>query len=186
MDETKRVDPIAGEIVHVYDGIEEADNALPTWWVAVFIGSIVFGALYWLAVERLHVVKSPSEEHALAVAERAKRSGQVSADELLAASHSPERVEKGRLAFTTNCAACHGARAEGGIGPNLTDENWLHGGSPLQIFTTIRDGVPAKGMPTWDAVLGAENVKSVAAYVLTLRNTRVPGKAPEGDVYADK
>jgi cytochrome c oxidase cbb3-type subunit III len=184
MSEIKRRDAIAGDIVHEYDDIEEADNALPTWWVVVFIVSTVFAAAYWLAVEQFHLVATPHEAHAAIQAERSARTGEVSEAELLTASQSATAIVAGKQAFTTNCVACHGAKAEGTIGPNLTDPNWLHGGAPGQIFSTIRDGVPAKGMPSWGAILGQDAVKTLAAYVLTLRGTNVPGKAPQGDVYS--
>jgi cytochrome c oxidase cbb3-type subunit III len=161
MSEVKRTDDIAGDIVHEYDGIEEADNALPTWWIAVFVGSVVFATTYWL-----------------------KLTGQVGEDELVSASQSSSLVASGKQAFMTNCVACHGPNAEGKIGPNLTDSNWLHGGAAAQIFGTIRDGVPAKGMPGWGPILGQDAIKSIAAYVLTLRNTNVPGKPPEGAAYS--
>jgi cytochrome c oxidase cbb3-type subunit 3 len=183
MTEAKRQDAIAGEIVHEYDGIEEADNALPMWWVMVFVGTMVFAATYWLMVQEFHLVPTPSEEHAVLMAERAARTGQISDEELLSASQSSSAIAAGKQAFTTNCVACHGPKAEGNIGPNLTDPNWIHGGAPAQIFSTIRDGVPAKGMPSWGAILGHDAVKSLAAYVLTLRGTNVPGKPPQGDVY---
>jgi cytochrome c oxidase cbb3-type subunit III len=184
MAEVKKRDAIAGDIVHEYDGIEEADNALPTWWVIVFIGSMVFAAIYWLMVQEFHLVPTPHEALAVVQAERSARTGQVSEQELLSASQSSSAVAAGKLAFTTNCVACHGAKAEGNIGPNLTDPNWLHGGAPAQIFSSIRDGVPAKGMPSWGAILGQDAVKALAAYVLTLRGTNVVGKAPQGDVYS--
>jgi cytochrome c oxidase cbb3-type subunit III len=184
MDEIKRVDPMAGEIVHEYDGIEEADNALPTWWVLGFIATIVFAAGYWLVVERLHATPTPAEALVLAEAARARNAGDISDADLQAASHDPALVSQGKLAFATHCAACHGARAEGNIGPNLTDEQWLNGGAPAQVFATIKDGVPAKGMPTWGPLLGAAAVRSITAYVLTVRNSHVPGKPPQGDVYA--
>ena len=180
MADIKRTDAIAGEIVHVYDGIEEADNALPIWWVVVFVGTMVFAAIYWLMVEEFHAVPTPAESLALVQAERAQRTGQVGEDELLAAAGSDTQVAAGKLAFATNCVVCHGEKAEGKIGPNLTDSAWLHGGTPAEIFATIRDGVPAKGMPSWGPMLGTDAVKKVSAYVLTVRGSNVPGKAPEG------
>jgi cytochrome c oxidase cbb3-type subunit 3 len=183
MAEIKRTDAIAGDIVHEYDGIEEADNALPIWWVAVFIGTVVFGATYWVMIQEFHAQPTPAEALAIVQAERSARTGQVSDDELVSASQTAGLVAAGKQAFTTNCVACHGAKAEGNIGPNLTDPNWIHGGKPSQIFSTIRDGVPAKGMPSWGAILGQDAVKSLAAYVVTLRGTNMPGKAPQGDLY---
>ena len=70
----------------------------------------------------------------------------------------------------------------GNIGPNLTDAYWIHGSKPIDIFHTVIDGVPAKGMPTWGPQLGDDRIESVVAYVLSIRDTNVPaGKAPQGD-----
>jgi cytochrome c oxidase cbb3-type subunit 3 len=184
MAEGKRTDAIQGEILHEYDGIEEADNELPMWWVAVFLGTIVFGGAYYMVYEKYHVRPSPTEELALITAERAKTTGDYSDAVLLAFAKDQKAVAAGRLTYNTNCVACHGAKLEGTIGPNLTDSHWLHGGAPSNIFTTVRDGVPAKGMPTWGTILGPQGVRDVAAYVLTLRNTQVPGKTPQGDLYS--
>jgi cytochrome c oxidase cbb3-type subunit 3 len=91
-------------------------------------------------------------------------------------------VGQGQQVFVSTCAACHRADGGGNVGPNLTDDFWLHGGAPDQIFKTITAGVPAKGMPSWGPQLGASKVKAVTAYVLTLRGTNVAGgKAPQGD-----
>ena len=180
MSDSKRTDAIAGDIVHVYDGIEEADNALPVWWVVLFIGTLVFAATYWLMVEEFHLTPTPAEALALVQSERAERTGTVSEEELLSASQNQAAVSAGKQVFVTNCVVCHGANAEGNIGPNLTDGAWLHGGAPANIFGTIRDGVAAKGMPAWGPVLGGDTVKKLTAYVLSVRGTNVPGKAPQG------
>jgi cytochrome c oxidase cbb3-type subunit III len=186
MTEIKRRDEIAGDIVHVYDGIEEADNELPAWWVAVFVGSIVFAGAYWLMYEEYHAEPSAA---ALLIAEEdhIKRSaGAVTDEDLDIASKQASFVVEGKAAFVTNCVVCHGEKGEGKIGVNLTDNRWLHGGAPMSIYGTIRDGVPAKGMPSWGAILGPEKVKQLAAFVLTLRNTNVPGKEPQGEPWTAK
>jgi len=184
MAEGKRIDAIQGEIVHEYDGIEEADNELPKWWVAVFLGSIVFGGAYYLVYEKFHVQPSPTQELAAVMAERSNSGGELSDAQLLAVAKEQTAVGAGKVAYTANCVACHGTKLEGNIGPNLTDSHWLHGGAPTHILTTIRDGVPAKGMPTWGAILGPQGVRDVTAYLLTLRNTQVPGKVPQGEIYS--
>lgn len=184
MAEEKRIDAIQGEILHVYDGIEEADNELPKWWVAVFLGTVLFGAVYYLVYEKFHVQPSPTEELAAVMAERSKSGGELSDAELLVLAKDQKVVGAGKLAYTTNCVACHGTKLEGSIGPNLTDSHWLHGGAPTSILATIRDGVPAKGMPTWGAILGPQGVRDLTAYVLTLRNAQVPGKVPQGEIYS--
>lgn len=183
MAEIKRTDAIQGDIVHEYDGIEEADNELPKWWVAVFIGTVVWGGAYYFVYEKYHVQPSPAEELAAVVAERSKHTTDYGDADLLAIAKDTSALRAGQLAFTTNCVACHGAKAEGTIGPNLTDASWLHGGNPSKIFATIRDGVPAKGMPTWGAILGNIGVRDVAAYVVSLRNSNVPGKPAQGEPY---
>jgi cytochrome c oxidase cbb3-type subunit 3 len=186
MAEVKRTDPIAGDVVHEYDGIEEADNELPIWWVSVFLGSIVFACVYWLVYAEYHSMPSPSEELVAELAQRqiAQQNAVVGDDELLAKAKDASAAEAGRQVFATTCVACHGPNGEGNIGPNLTDTQWLHGGAPSAIFITIRDGVPSKGMPTWGPMLGKDKVEQVAAYLLTLRNRNLPGKAPQGDVYS--
>jgi len=183
MAEIKRTDAIQGDIVHEYDGIEEADNELPKWWVAVFLGTIVWSGVYYFVYEKYHVQPSPSEELAALVAERARHVTTFSDDDLLAIAKDSAVVSAGKQAYAANCVACHGAKAEGSIGPNLTDQAWLHGGNPSKIFATIRDGVPAKGMPTWGAILGNVTVRDVAAYVVTLRGSNVPGKPAQGEPY---
>jgi cytochrome c oxidase cbb3-type subunit 3 len=100
----------------------------------------------------------------------------------MAAVDSPAK-ELGAQAFVSNCVACHEAKGQGKIGPNLTDATWLHGGDPVSIFKTIRDGAPAKGMPAWGPVLGRGGVTQLTAFVLSLRDTNIPGKAAEGTPY---
>jgi cytochrome c oxidase cbb3-type subunit 3 len=96
-------------------------------------------------------------------------------------------VQEGAAVFATTCAACHAPTGGGNIGPNLTDEYWLHGGAPEEIYKSIRDGFPTKGMPAWGAQLGERRVRAVTAYVLSIRNTHAPGgKPPQGDEYATR
>lgn len=180
MSEPLRHDPIQGQIIHVYDGIEEADNALPLWWLATFFFFIVFGFVY------IRIAPSTSEEYATELAAQLMNGGgEVNDDMLVALTRDSATVESGQQTFQTNCVVCHGAQAQGDIGPNLTDDRWLHGGAPMSVFATVRDGVGARGMPQWGPVLGDRALKSVVAYVLTLRNTNVSGRAPEGEVYTE-
>jgi cytochrome c oxidase cbb3-type subunit 3 len=186
MSEVKgRTDAIAGQIVHEYDGIEEADNQLPLWWVAGFLGTIAFALAYWLGYEVLQARPSPRQEYAVqAEALRAQRAAEaaaapeVSAESLTALAVDPTTVAAGAAVFKQQCVPCHGERAEGKIGPNLTDKSWIHGGSPLAIHKTITTGVAVKGMPAWGPVLGPKAVREVTAFVLSLRNTEVSGGKP--------
>jgi cytochrome c oxidase cbb3-type subunit 3 len=184
MSEGRRTDEIQGEIVHVYDGIEEADNQLPLWWLFTFYAAIVFAAFYWFHYHEFEVSQSPAEAYAAEVASRANRGGVVSAEMLDALARSSAEVSEGRTIFVAQCAVCHGSRGEGNIGPNLTDDAWIHGGSSMQIHSTIADGVMDKGMPAWGASLGPEAVRRATAFVLSLRNTNVPGKPAQGTPFA--
>lgn len=183
MRNSEKHDPIQGAIIHEYDGIQEADNQLPRWWLWTLYAAIVFSVGYWFYYEEFKAGPGPTQAY---YAERARQAEQAGTDpsdaELLAAVESP-LLGLGKSAFAANCVACHEASGQGKIGPNLTDAAWLHGGAPLDIFKSIRDGVPARGMPSWGIVLGRAGVTQVTAFVLSLRDRNVPGKAPEGQVY---
>jgi cytochrome c oxidase cbb3-type subunit 3 len=181
MSEVKRHDPIQGDIVHEYDGIEEADNALPKWWLATFFGAIAFGIVYWLAGESFHTMPTLADAYSEEMAARLGAGGEMTDEALATLSEDDATVALGRRTFEANCVACHGDHAQGNIGPNLTDDHWIHGGAPTSIYGTVRDGVSTRGMPTWGPVLGDHGVQSVVAYVLSIRNTNVPGRPPEGD-----
>jgi mono/diheme cytochrome c family protein len=87
----------------------------------------------------------------------------------------------GKQVYDTQCVSCHGSRGEGGIGPNLTDDHWIHGNDMQSVLRTIFKGVPAKGMIAWEKTLKTAQIENVASYILVrLQNTNVPGKAPEG------
>jgi len=93
-------------------------------------------------------------------------------------------LSAGKSVFIANCVACHGANGEGLIGPNMTDQYWIHGGNVNDLIRTINIGVPAKGMIPWDKTLSAEQIHQVASYILTLQGTNPPNaKAPEGTLY---
>ena len=176
----KRTDAIQGEILHVYDGIEEADNELPTWWLWTFYGAIAFAVVYWFAYHELEALPLPREEYAAALQAQAA-GGEVTEELLTAMASNPDAVAAGEEIFQQNCAVCHKERGEGNIGPNLTDAYWLHGGAPTDIYRTIHDGVLQAGMPAWGQTLGAEAVQKVTAFVLSIRDTNVPGKEPQGE-----
>ncbi len=93
-----------------------------------------------------------------------------------------ESLDKGKAIFTTNCASCHGMAGEGGIGPNLTDDYWIHGNGDINgIVDVIQNGVPAKGMIAWKNFLPADQILQVGSYVLTLHGTNPPNaKEPQG------
>ncbi len=172
-----------------HDGIEELDNVLPRWWVQILWGTVIFAACYWLWFHVFKAGELPVDVYrreklaaAKAEDERLKAEGELTADKLVQMAATATVISEGKTIFTSTCAPCHRADGGGQVGPNLTDEYWLHGGKPLQIVATIREGFLPKGMPAWGPQLGEKRVREVAAYVLTLRNTHVAGgKAPQGD-----
>ena len=99
---------------------------------------------------------------------------------LLAMASDPVVVAEGKELFVTICVSCHGAEGQGIVGPNLTDEVWLHGGSPMEIHTSISKGSPDKGMAPMENLLGPRKVRQLTAYVLSLKGKNVPGRPPEG------
>ena len=172
-------------VVHTYDDdIHEQDNRLPLWWQYTLYGAVLFAVAYWIGEHKLGAWLSRRDAFDQEMVARLPDKGEqhVTPQLLVAMSRTPKVVETGRQVFATTCAPCHRADGGGNIGPNLTDEYWIHGGKPENIYGCVHDGVPAKGMPTWEPLLGEEKVDSVVAYVLTIRNTNVPGgKAPQGE-----
>lgn len=181
MAEPIRTDAIQGDVVHIYDGIEEADNRLPRWWLATFFGAIGFAAAYWFVFHLFAIGAHPLAAYTEARLAAMDRGGPVTDDELVALAADRQMVAEGRARFASTCATCHGADAEGKIGPNLTDDHWLHGGAPTEIYATIAGGVDGKGMQPWKPTLGAGGCKQVAAYLLSIRGTARPGRPPEGE-----
>ena len=170
-------------VIHECDGIKEYDNRLPNWWLYTLYGAIVFAVVYWFQYHVFRASDLPGASYAKEMAaEKAREEATpVSVEALVTASKDNSAVATGKDVFGQNCAACHGANGAGNIGPNLTDAYWLHGGAPDRVFKTIYEGVPAKGMPAWKGPLGKERIQSVVGYLLTIQNTNVAGKGPEGD-----
>jgi cytochrome c oxidase cbb3-type subunit III len=147
------------------DGIEEYDNPLPDWWLGLFWFTIIWAVAYTL---HYHFIADRSQEKALAAEIAAAdvrwpTSGGSSGEFIV----TTELADAGRGVYQTNCLACHGANMEGGIGPSLTDGQWIHGGSATEVLHTVTEGVPAKGMPAWGPILGPERVRQVTAYIMT-------------------
>ena len=172
---------------HSYDGIQEYDNPMPRWWVITFWATIIFSILYALNVPGIGNGKGRVADYEADVARAnaarlaAEPSGAPTPEALAALVTDPAAIAGGKQVFTTYCAACHRADGGGQIGPNLTDDSWIHGGTLPEIRTTVHDGVLAKGMPEWGKVLKPEQVNSVSAYVKSLIGTNPSNpKPPEG------
>jgi cytochrome c oxidase cbb3-type subunit 3 len=176
---------------HNYDGIQEFDNPLPRWWVVIFWITIIFSLLYFLNVPGVGNgpgrVAAYNADMARARDLRAKLepAGGPTAEQLTALVSNPSTVSLGRQLFTQNCAPCHRPDGGGLIGPNLTDDYWIHGGALVDVRRTINEGVLAKGMPEWGKVFKPDQINALAAYVSTLRGSNPPNpKTPEGAKFA--
>lgn len=162
---------------HEYDGIEELDNPLPSWWFSMFVITIVWGigylALYpgmgnfpgllgWTQLTQHEEQVSTADEKIRAMRDRylALPVEEIAGD--------PKVRKMGMRMFGNNCAQCHGADAKGSYGfPDLTDDDWIFGGSPADIKNSISNGRQA-AMPAWGSVIGDQGVEDVTSYVLSL------------------
>jgi cytochrome c oxidase cbb3-type subunit 3 len=159
-------------IEHQYDNIQEYDNPLPRWWVILFWATIVFSVLYAF---NIGVGSGPGR---IALYEAEVAAAKAAAPPPAQAA-SPEQL----AAMVSDPAACHKPDGGGMIGPNLTDNAWIHGGSLPEIHKTIVEGVIAKGMPPWGTLLKPDQIDAVTAYIGSMKNTNVAGgKAAEGTV----
>ncbi len=178
---------------HDFDGIRELDNHLPPWWKWLFVATFIWGVIYFCAY---HLTNSmPLQigeyENELIVADeqlRILRASQPAAainENTLTYSNDEGIISNGKIIFNSNCIACH--RNDGGgnsIGPNLTDNYWLHGGGIKNVFATIKTGVVEKGMPAWGKAMSPQDVRDVAFYVMSLQGTNPKeAKAPQGELF---
>jgi cytochrome c oxidase cbb3-type subunit 3 len=165
---------------HAYDGIQEYDNPLPRWWLAIFWATIVFTPLYILYFHfgggMLANERYDSEMIAFydKQAEQLLALGEITEGTLVDLIADPSMMNGGKKIFQSKCATCHGMFGEGGIGPNLTDDYWLHGGQLMDVYKTVREGVPAKGMLAWDRQLRPAELMAVSSYVGTMLGSDPP------------
>lgn len=178
---------------HEYDGIREYDNPLPRWWTLIFWGTFVFAIGYAFHYHVTGHGQSVEEQYRAELAEarehEAKRAlGAKPTEEGLARlAEDSAMMQDARALFAERCASCHGDRGQGLIGPNLTDSFWIHGkATQMDIYEVVAAGVPAKGMPAWDKQLTPIELSKVVAYVGSIKNSNVPGKAPQGSEVAPR
>ena len=177
---------------HSYDGIQELDNFMPPWLQYVFLGTIIIAISYFSYYTVLGFGKTGVEEYeeevriAAIEAESRGVSLLASIDETnVVVDDSGAALSAGNAIFTANCAACHAADGGGGVGPNLTDQYWLHGGDIKDLFKVIKYGVIEKGMVPWEDQLSPKEIQDVASYILTLQGTSPAApKDPQGELYS--
>jgi cytochrome c oxidase cbb3-type subunit 3 len=176
---------------HTFDGITELDNPTPAWFMVLFYGTIIFGIIYllnyhvfsWapLQDEEYTIELKQAQEEKTAMLLKPGNAANKINENNVAQSSDAAVLQAGAALFKTACSPCHGEKAEGIVGPNLTDEYWLHGGTVKEIFKTIKYGVPDKGMISWEKTMRPKQIADIANYILSLQGSKPAGaKAPQG------
>ncbi len=168
---------------HEADGIRELDNKLPRWWVWLFYLSIAFAAVYLVYYHLIGAGDLQASEYRREMdrGEKVKAAALLKFEvniEQMRASMDPAVLAKGQQTFKTLCAPCHREDGGGLVGPNLTDDYWIHGANFCDHLKVIWNGVPEKGMVTWKGVLKPTDIEAVASYVVTLNGTHPPNPKP--------
>lgn len=179
---------------HNYDGIRELDNNLPPWWIYGFYITVIWGFIYliYFHVSKTGDLQDAEYKKEVSIAnqqleEFRKKSANMVDESNVKFLNDEASLIKGKDLFISNCAACHGNLGEGKVGPNLTDKNWIHGGSIKDIFKSLKYGWPDKGMKAWAEDFSPSQLAMIASYVKSLAGTNPAGaKAPEGEIYEEK
>jgi len=173
---------------HSFDGIVELNNPTPAWFMGLFYATITFAVVYLL---NYHVFEwSPLQDEEYAIEMKAAdvqkatflaKSGDLIDENSVKLSTDANILAAGKATYLQNCVACHGTLGEGTIGPNLTDDSWIHGGTVNAIFKTLKYGVPEKGMIAWEKILTPKQTSDLSNYILSLQGTNPPNpKEPQG------
>lgn len=178
---------------HDFDGIQELDNRIPPWFSFLFYGTIIWSLVYLLVFHVIGDGNVQQNEYKAEVQQAAFekelliKTGAFLNEETVTLSTDAAVIAEGKDIFAKNCVTCHAADGGGGVGPNLTDDYWIHGGGIKNIFTTIKYGVPAKGMISWQTQLDPTKMQAVASYVISLHGTKpLAPKEPQGTIWTEQ
>lgn len=178
---------------HDYDGIKELDNALPPWWKYGFYITVVVGIIYLFHFHVWGTGKNPDQEYAEQMAEGQRLEEQYKArtkdivDENNLTLADADGIAAGKALYTQSCVACHAPDGGGGIGPNLTDNYWIHGGKLSEIYKTIKIGYPEKGMQSWQSMYSPVQMRNLASFVQSLKGAKTANpKEPQGDLMQEE
>jgi len=177
------------ELDHDFDGIKELNNPIPFWFNLLFYTTIAVAFVYLLVFHVFEVGSLQGKEYETEMAnaeisrqEYIKKAGNLIDENSVVLLTDKNKIHEGAEIFTSKCVVCHGDKGEGKVGPNLTDEYWLHGGDVKSIFKTIKYGVPSKGMVAWQNSMNGSQMQELASFILSLQGTNPPGgKDPQGD-----
>jgi len=167
---------------HTFDGIQEYDKKLPNWWLWTLWLSVVFAVGYWFWAHRWNIRPTQEQRYAQEYAKAhpeeaaAMEAKMLTDEELWALSKDMKLVMSGEKIFKSTCVSCHGADMKGGIGVNLVDADWKHGGKPTEIYNLVANGFLPKGMPAWGPQLGKKKVEQVVSFVLSKHSPDEPVK----------
>ena len=181
------------DLGHNYDGIRELDNRLPPWWLYGFYLTIIFAVVYLWRMHVTHTAPTSDVEYTIAMQEAEeqrqaflKKTASNIDENSVKYMTAANDLEAGSKSFQMQCVACHGKSGEGGVGPNLTDPYWLHGGGIKEIFRSIKYGIPEKGMKKWSEDFSPSQIAQLASYVKSLQGTNPPnGKEKQGELYTE-
>lgn len=171
---------------HDYDGIKELDNDLPPWWKYGFYITIVWAVIYFGVYQVFKIAPTQQEEYLAELAEGEQQMAAykeanpnlVTAETAVLLTDASD-LAKGKTIYEANCVACHMSNGGGGIGPNLTDKNWIYEGNIKGVFHVISEGAN-NGMAAWKGLLSADKIEAVSSYVLSLPEAE-GGKEPQGE-----
>lgn len=167
---------------HSYDGIQELDNDLPPWWKWLFYLTIVFAIIYSVRLFVFHADDLvQAREYEIVVNENAKENPEVANFKLELLTNANE-IAAGKETWTKICSACHLVDGGGLVGPNMTDNYWIHGNSVEDLYRIVSDGIIEKGMIPYKGQLSEKARLEVVSYILTdlVASTPATLKAPEG------
>lgn len=164
---------------HEYDGIKELDNHLPRWWVWGFYFTIAFSVVYLIYY---HIAGGPSsaQEYEMEMAKAPKRQMEQTLTGI-ALLKDEESLRAGEGLYTQKaCVGCHGPALGGLVGPNLTDDYWIHGCKLEEIAKSIRTGFPEKGMPPYgnNQPMNDQELSQLISFIISKKGSNPPGAKP--------
>jgi cytochrome c oxidase cbb3-type subunit 3 len=169
------------------------DNDLPPWWRYGFYLTIIVAVVYLFNYHVFHTGKLQLEEYQdqltvakLEMEDYMKKASNLVDENNVTVLTDETSLTEGKSIFMDNCMACHGRSGEGGVGPNLTDDYWIHKGGIKDIFKTIKYGWPEKGMKSWQQDLSAKQIHQISCYILSLKGTHpANAKEKQGELYIE-